>query len=156
MVDEPAAVPIRVQLPPPFLLAQRPCWATPAMSRSSSGLEDRFERFPHSEPSPARLPVALAHCPLGFVGSPPASPQEVAYWMAPESTAPLAESALGDIEASTACGSPSTGEDVSALSDASAGAPASGDGAEPELEQPARRTAPTRASCLVGWIMCEP
>ena len=88
IVAEPVAVPSRVQLAPPFLLAQRPCWATPAMSMSSSGFDDRFDRFPHSEPRPARLPVAFAQCPAGFGGTPPPSPHEAAYWIGPESVGP--------------------------------------------------------------------
>src|ERR1700722_7652650 len=84
MVDEPAPVPRRAQLPPPFLLTQSPCGRAPARSMSSSGFDDRFDRLPHSEPRPARLPVAIVHVPVGFVPTAaPPSPQDAEDWMAP-------------------------------------------------------------------------
>src|ERR1700733_7166017 len=118
MVAEPAAVPRRAQLPPPFLLAQSPCCATPAMSRSSSGFDDKFDRLPHSDPRPARLPVAFVHVPVGLLGRPPPSPQEAAYWMAPESL-PFDASAEPVADESPVTGEPSSAPSASWVSEAS-------------------------------------
>src|SRR5258708_16230983 len=65
ILAEHIADPSAVQVAPPSRLAQTPAFATPAMSRSSSGFVVTCERFPHSDFMLARLAVALFHDPIG-------------------------------------------------------------------------------------------
>ncbi len=156
IVAEPAPVPRRAQLPPPLVLAQRPCCATPAMSMSSSGFDDRFDRFPHSEPRPARLPVALVQVPAGVTGTRPPSPQEAAYATAAESLASPEASRLPEAEASVPPPPPSDPWEPASsagLAGPSMFDPASEPPDESPLEQPqarARRTLAIRTGFVMG------
>src|SRR5258708_3478428 len=61
MTAEPAPVPNLDQLVPLLELAQRPCWAIPAITVSEPGTAESEVIFPHSEAIPARLLVTFTH-----------------------------------------------------------------------------------------------
>src|SRR5258708_4600577 len=63
IVADPGPVPNICHLLPPSRLAQRPAWATPAISRSSSRFAERFDTVPHAEGLFARSPVAFTQSP---------------------------------------------------------------------------------------------
>src|SRR5450631_3324809 len=58
---DPAPWPSRFHVVDPFSIAQRPCWAMPAITMSRSGLAEMRVMLPHSEVNPARFPVATTH-----------------------------------------------------------------------------------------------
>src|SRR6185295_18456927 len=58
---EPAPSPSLVHDPPASVVAYRPTFATPAMTRSLHGCAATSVRFPHSEAMPASEPVAFTH-----------------------------------------------------------------------------------------------
>jgi hypothetical protein len=120
----------------------------PAMSRSSSGFDDRFDMFPHSEPRPARLRVALVHCPVGIDAEPPPSPHEAAYWMGPKSL-PFDESGLPGDELSVSWAPPLAAADASAPGEPSPPSEVEEPDSQPlELEQPQMRMVAKRHPCL--------
>src|SRR5688572_33417851 len=74
MPSVPSPLPIASQVSPPSRLPQRPPRAIPAISRSSSGLDERNDMFPHSVGTSVRFDVTFTHSPVGTAPDPPLPP----------------------------------------------------------------------------------